>query len=371
MSEDLEPLAPSKAFEMWLDRQRSERAESTVESYKRRAGEFVEWCQENAITNLNDLTGRDLVRFDSYLRSRDLAKNTLNNRLGTIRQFLEFCENADAVPEGTAEAVDVPKLTKEEYVNTVKLPSGRAESLLTNLDRFHYASLDHALVQLMWRTTARVGALRALDTEDIYLTEDDVDRIRYQQDVNAEEESLLNDVLADVEPPFLWIRHREETPLKNKEKGERPIALRDDTGEVLRGYLNVNRPDVTDENGRKPLFASKKSGSRLSISAMRNRLYRLTRPCIMGGDCPHDRDPETCEGMEHGLESRCPSTRSPHKVRTGSITWHRDRGWPVDDLAEKANTSPRLIRSVYDQPEQLRRMATRQALTAKLGGADD
>ena len=98
----------------------------------------------------------------------------------------------------------------------------------------------------------------------------------------------------------------------------------------------------------------------MSVSGIRIRAYELTEPCQVGKECPHDRDPEDCEARVHGQQSKCPSVRSPHKWRTGSVTWHRDRGWPPEEIAVKMATSVELVNDVYDQPEKLKRMSIRR-----------
>ena len=129
MSDDLQPLAPSEALEMWLDRQRSEKADASIQSYRYRINQFTEWCAENGTLNLNSLDGRDLFRFDSYRRRQDLSPSTLNNQLGTLRQFLAFCEDIEAVEAGLSAKLDVPELSKAERANTEKLTSTRAETI--------------------------------------------------------------------------------------------------------------------------------------------------------------------------------------------------------------------------------------------------
>ncbi|QHS17799.1 site-specific integrase [haloarchaeon 3A1-DGR] len=361
-SGDLIPLDPREAFDLWLKRQEVDKTESTIESYRYRVRPFVEWLEEQDIENLNDLNGRHLLRYDSKLRSeRDIQKNTLKNELGSIRKFLEFGIRSNAVDPAVASQVDVPSLSKDERVNREKLPSERAKDILEFLDRFQYASRDHAFAFLLWETGARLGAIRALDLEDVYLEEDDLDRLRYQEGL-AIEESVLEEILEDVEPPFVYFRHRPDTgtPLKKKDATQRPVNISDDLGRVIRAYINVNRLEREDEHGRRPLLTSEHEAARLSLSGLRMRAYVLTQPCQVGKDCPHDRDPETCEFREHGGESKCPSVRSPHKWRTGSITWHRDRGWPPEEIAVKMATSVEMVNSVYDQPEKLKRMNNRR-----------
>lgn len=175
--------------------------------------------------------------------------------------------------------------------------------------------------------------------------------------------SVVEEILEDIELPVLWFRHRPDSdaPLKNREDGERVVNIREETAIVLREYIQVNRPDIEDDHGRTPLLATRSGSGRRSKSNIRNWVYVLTQPFEFGDPCPHDRDPETCEAREHGHGSKCPSSRSPHKLRTGSITDHRDRGWSVADLAERANAGERLIRGVYDQPNALIRASKRRS----------
>jgi site-specific recombinase XerD len=359
MSDELDPLSPSECVSMWLDRQRATKSDETIQSYSYRLSQFVEWCDSEGIENLNDLSERDVLRFDSACRADDLSRSTLNNRLGTLRQFLAFASDANAVAEGVPAAVDVPSLDVASRVNDELLAASRAESIIGKLDRYRFGSRDHALLQLAWYTGCRLGALRALDLRDVYLTDDDLPRLRHYPEVS---DAVYEEVREAVRTPFVYYRHRPDsgTPLKNGEAGRRPVALDDETARVLRAWREVNRPDVLDKHDRAALFASRQGSGRLSKAAIRRAFYVATQPCRMGGDCPHGRDIETCTARQHGRESACPSARSPHPVRTGSITDHRDRGWPPEDLAERVNATPEVIRQHYDHPQLLRRMESRR-----------
>ena len=354
-SRDLTQLDPYDALEMWLDRQRADKSEETVQSYFYRVRQFVDWLDDEGIRNLNDLSGRDVFRYDSSRRADDLSQSALNNQLGTIKLFLEFCVDVEAVPPELPAKVDVPTLSKAERSNEEKLSAQRAETILKNLERYEYASRDHALFALAWHTGARLGALRSLDLRDCYLIEDDLERLAHQDHLDPED-------LEAVDVPFVYYRHRpnSDTPLKNQTEGERPVGLSEEIGELLREHIQVSRLDVEDDHGRKPLFSSRKGSGRMSKGAIRSRFNIITQPCRYG-ICPHNRDPDDCEAREHGYESRCPSARSPHRIRTGSITNHRDEGWPPEVLAERVNATPEVIRTHYDQPDLLKRMESRRS----------
>ena len=357
---ELTALEPREALEMWVDRQRSERSDATIQSYFYRTQGFVDWLESEGINNLNELTGRDLYRFDSYRRSQGLAPSTLKTQLGTIRIFLSFCEDIEAVPRGFSEKMAVPTLTKNDRTNDEKLTAERAQVIRDGLKRYRRASRDHVLFVIAWETGCRLGALRSLDLQDCYLTEEDLEGLRHRDDVDE-------DILTKIDVPFLYFRHRPDTDtqLKNKEAGERPVNLSEETGELVQEYITVNRVPTKDDFGRKPLFSTHKGQGRMTTGAIRARFNIMTQPCRYG-TCPHDRDKATCEALQHGKESRCPSSRSPHRIRTGSITHHRDRGWPPEVLSEKVNATPEVIRDHYDHPDQLKRMQSRRAYLANL-----
>ncbi|QSG05922.1 tyrosine-type recombinase/integrase [Halapricum desulfuricans] len=354
MTDDLDSLHPREALELWTDRQKTEKSDGTVQSYYYRVRQFVDWLEDQGITNLNDLTGRDVFRYDSKRRSDGLSKSALNNQLGTVKLFLQFCAQVEAVPAELPAKVDVPTLSKAERANEEKISAKRAKEILSKLETFDYASRDHVLFALAWHTGARLGSLCSLDVRDCYLDDDDLDRLLHEDDLASED-------LDEFSLPFLYFRHRPETdtPLKNQEDGERPVGLSDEIGQLLQDYIEYNRVEAEDEHGRKPLFSSQRGTGRMSKGGLRTRMHIITQPCRYG-PCPHDRDTDTCEALEHGYESRCPSSRSPHRIRTGSITHHRDEGWPPEVLAERVNATPEVIRTHYDQPDLLKRMESRR-----------
>ena len=177
---------------------------------------------------------------------------------------------------------------------------------------------------MLWRTAARIGTLHSLDLKDIYVDEEDRERLKIELAEGGHSPNAVEKILEEGELPFIFSTNRAEsgTNLKNRDGGERVINVAEWVAEIAEDYIEVNRYEVTDNEGRRPLFTTRKGSGRLARSTMRNWIYILTQPCEFGGECPHDREPETCEAREHGHGLKCPSSRSSHKLRTGSITWH-------------------------------------------------
>lgn len=86
------------------------------------------------------------------------------------------------------------------------LDSEAAEAILEFLARYHFASIEHIALALLWETGQRISGAVAIDWSDI-----------------------------DLEDQYIQLSHRleTETPLKNGQSGERFVALSDDLADLL------------------------------------------------------------------------------------------------------------------------------------------
>jgi hypothetical protein len=125
----------------------------------------------------------------------------------------------------------------------------------------------------------------------------------------------------------------------------------------MNDYLETERHDVHDEDGKRPLLAS--VNGRASENAVRSWMYLATQPCLHS-ECPHGKERESCEWVDYSKGSQCPSSRSPHQVRTGSITWQLNREMPIEAVANRVNTSVRVLKRHYDQPSDLEELEERR-----------
>ncbi len=224
----LEPLKPAKAMSLYLDSRSDELADRSLELHEKHVRSFVEWCDENGIENMNDVTARTVHEYQLSIKE-GFKQSTLSLYLGTVRQFVRFCEGIDAVTPDVSERIVLPD--RDRQARTETLEEEEATAILSYLRRYHYASRSHALMAVMWHTGIRTGTVQGLDVRDF----------------EAERERLR-------------IQHRPETdtPLKNGKSAERYIALSVDVSEVLADYIEENRHSVTDEHGREPLFTTKR-----------------------------------------------------------------------------------------------------------------
>ena len=118
---NLERLHPTEALELYLEA-RDDATEMTMEGQKYRLRAFVTWCDEEGITNLNDINGRDLYRYRVWRREggysgTELKTVTLRGDMATMRSFLRFCGEIDAVPEELYDQVPFTRMNGSGDVN--------------------------------------------------------------------------------------------------------------------------------------------------------------------------------------------------------------------------------------------------------------
>lgn len=329
----LEPLEPTDALTLYLSEKRTEVSDATLYSHKSRLGHFIRWCNERGIDNLNELTGRDIHRYKLWRRDDgDLNAVTLKTQMDTLRVFIRWCESIDGVPVDLSTKVQSPVLADGENERDVLLDNESAETILSYLTKYEYASIQHVTLALLWHTMMRRGAARALDLEDY-----------------------------DRENQLLMVRHRPDTgtAIKNKQRGERMVALSEEMCDLLEDWIATQRPTVTDDYGREPLLATVQG--RIHGQTIQGYAYAMTRPCVFADECPEGRDPETCEATEYNkAASKCPVSVSPHAVRRGSITHWLQRDVPMRVVSDRANVSQDVLEKHYDRRTEREKVEQRR-----------
>ena len=316
-------LTPRDAVDRWLSRQQLDKADATLSGYRRRLSHFVEFCEDNEIETVNELTPWDVESYETRRRGRDVATITLRNELLTFRQFLRYLARVGIIDEAVPKAVELPNVSAADQADETLLEPARAERILSVLrdGKSGVSARSHAVLEVAWFTGARLGAMRGLDVGDV-----------------------------DLDDGWVRFQHRPEsgTPLKNGKDGERVVGISDDVAEAIARYRE-NAPSQTDQHGRRPLWET--PFGRVSTNTVRTTVYQATLPCRVG-PCPHGKDPETCEWTTQQQASKCPSSRSPHQIRSGSITWQLNRGLRADVVAERVNASVDVIEQHYDRADE-------------------
>jgi site-specific recombinase XerD len=311
-------VTPQRALELYLEQKRKTAAKSTVRSHKNRLSHFVTWFEsETEYEYLNELDGLDIREWRIWRFDEDHSDSYIKAVQDAVRVYLRFCCDIEAVPSNLPEKVRSPDGGAQRS-NEIK--ASRATEILEYLDRYRYASIEHTLFHLLWYALLRVGGSRAIDLSDIDWSENQI-KLRH--------------------------RPQQDTPLKSGYSSERRIAIRPATHEILNDYIEQNRPEVTDQYGRKPLFITPQGSGRPHQNSLRNIIYATTRPCVIR-ECPHERDIKECEATDRkNWAHKCPSSESTHAIRRGSISWHLRRETTKQVVSDRADVHPETLDKHY------------------------
>ncbi len=310
--DNLEPLDPKTAQELFLDHKATDCTESTVRNHRYRTNHFIEWCEEEGIDNLNDLSGRDIQQFRLWRKGDgELNKLTLRMQMSTLRVFLKWAGSIEAVPQDLYNKVMVPRVRPSDRRNNEILDAEDAQEILQYLSKYQYASIEHTLLAFLWETGMRIGAVNSLDLQDVDFDEEHIQLVH---------------------------RPSEGTTLKNGKGGERLVAMTPALTELLREHVDTNRHGVVDGYGREPLITTRHG--RMPRSTMRRMINRITAPCYRNEPCPN---------CEEEVNAKCPEAVSPHAIRRGSITHFLSEDVPVEIVSDRMNVSRRVLGEHYDK----------------------
>jgi site-specific recombinase XerD len=329
-------LSPREAADRFIGRREKRNTHNTVRSYRNRLQQFVTWAEDEGIESMSELDGWLLDEYCRYIQSTGVAPATAKGKISSVDQLLQYCVSIDVVDEDLPDKLDIPTLTEDEETSDEMLAAEDARPLLEffrNSTR-EYGTPQHVLLEVMWHIGGRMSCYRALDLEDW-----------------------------DPEDRVLKFRSRPPTRLKDGSKHERNVVVSEEVADALEFYIGRERPQKRDENGRKPLFSTRHG--RASESTFRCWSYQATQPCFHMA-CPHNRRRDKCEYTERIHSSKCPSSRGPHAVRTGSITWQLNRGLSYVKVAKRVAASPETIRRYYDKPDLEEELARRRPDTENM-----
>lgn len=344
---ELEPISPPEAREMYLDDRQEDASYATLRTIEDGVDLFVEWTDEVGIDNMNEVRGRQLRRFKNWCKENsDNNTVSLNGIMSVLRRFMVYCVSIEAVYDNVPDKTPIPNVPDDEDVCYEKPSDEEVKAALKFLETHEPCSRRHVEYRLVKELGDRVGAVRAIDREDIDL-EERVIRLRHRPEREYEDER--------------------GTPLKNGTDGERNQNISKELADLIKRYLNSpKRHDVTDKFGREPLLTTE--SGRPSITTIQRDLYKLTRPCEYSDECPHGRDTDTCDATNSRHASECPSSHTPHPLRRWSIEHQIESGVSKELLSDRVDVSVPVLNKHYDTRSKERKRKHRLEVLEKIFG---
>jgi len=323
------------AVDRFIARNRPNWQGETERTYRKSLDTFEKYAEAEELETLSDLERWSLGHYTDWLlaEAQDYARVTVQSKQQQARRWVKWLEAQGYVDPGLHLAIEPLHLEDGEMTSDqILAPREMRDLLAWYRESMEYrGTRAHALLELVTHVGARRSGIVALDVEDW-----------------------------DREEQTLTFRNRPDrgTRLKNGDDHERKVVLSDAPATALARYVARERHEKHDEYGRRPLFASRQG--RPTKSTVTNWMYRATQPCLKQ-ECPHSKTRHNCEWTAQTKASKCPSSKSPHPVRRGSITWQLNIGRDPSDVVARAATTPGVIRRYYDRPDldaDLRRRIT-------------
>ncbi|MGY4690194.1 site-specific tyrosine recombinase XerD [Salibacterium sp. K-3] len=142
-------------------------ADNTLRSYERDIGRYIEFLQDNNITEVQSIERSWIVSFLYQLKENGRSSSTIARTISSIRAFHQFLLRDQRTVKDPSELIEIPK-------NEKKLPdvlsAKEIESLLTAAaGTTSFAKRNKAMLELMYATGLRVSELCSLKTGDIHL----------------------------------------------------------------------------------------------------------------------------------------------------------------------------------------------------------
>lgn len=301
---------------------RQDRSPSTRSQYKRTILHFIEFAEEGGVTQPSKISTELVDSYIDELQGNYDTDATIHTYTKNVRSWLQWLSKRNLCDESVYRILDKEEIGLSPAARDEALPAARANQLLRHLRNKRRGTEVHALTELLWNAGPRIGGVHSVDLKDF-----------------------------DPENRELRFRHRPETGtrLKNGDRedgtsgdGERNVELSNRVVEAIQHYIEIGRPDVTDEHGREPLFTTQYG--RASRSTLRRWVYKATS-CrwisVETGD-------QECDGSCCPDSDVCSYSYYPHAIRRGAIVHHLSGGLRPDLASERFDVSTKIIRKHYD-----------------------
>lgn len=329
----------NELYNRFLQR-RENRSPSTRAQYKRTIPEFVEFANEQGITSPTAVGVEITDSFVDELQTVYESDSTVLTYTKNVRAWLKWVSQRGLCDDSVYKILDKDELGLTPRARDEALPAPKAMSILEELREKRRGTAKHALMELMWNGGPRIGGVHSIDVDD-FLPEKSELKFRHRPDQGTR---LKNGSEGDDTPG----------------DGERNVELKDEVVESLNLYIQHDRPPVTDEYGREPLFATKQG--RAAKSTIRRWVYEATS-CRWGRN---EKQLADCDGSCDPDSNVCTYSYYPHAIRRGAIVNHLSNGLRLDRASERFDVSIGTMKKHYDprtkhQKKEDRKEAVRNA----------
>lgn len=235
----------SDAIEEYLGSKQNTITHSTYDWYAHYLHVFEQWCEENRLTDLSQITAPHVQQFASSAPTKNT--NTRHARAQIVKGFLSWCSKDDemGVKEKTVKRIEMPKVEQSEII---LFTDAEIMKLFRACERMRHPHRNKAIVHILLDTGIRASELCF-----------DWDR--------PEEETGLR-----MENLILGRRRHEESFIWVMGKGRKPrtIGLGQETKSAMKSYLNRERG-----RSESPFVFLSRDGEPLSVRMLQQFMGEL------------------------------------------------------------------------------------------------
>jgi len=283
----------------------------------------TDFIRTQDVTDLMEVTPREISRYRQVMQRRDYARTTRDGRLQTLESFFKWAEKEWRAPRGDDKLSELIARKRNDLgVNgdeksrsgddEHRISTERAEEIVAHLAEYDYASRQMVEFLLIYHVGMRKSALLSINC-------------------------------ADVRPSkgIIEIRNRPEQTgirLKRGNKGERDVNIASGVMSVVTDYIEENRTEPNDESDA--LLTS--WAGRIDESTLYRDITGLTK-C---GECTDDKG----NPLVNQNASDCPESIGCHDLRRVAITRMRDEGVSWETISGRVNATTQMLKKHYDSP---------------------
>jgi site-specific recombinase XerD len=155
---------------------------SSIRWYESKLRQFVAWCSEQSIPNVEGLSAPILRQYIAYLRATSSARSgqpisshTLHGSVRVVKAFLNWCIGDDLIPEKVTRRVEMPRREikviqtfSADHISKLFAAAGMPQPQYP-----WFADRDRAILAVLLDTGIRANELCDLTLDRVRITTDD------------------------------------------------------------------------------------------------------------------------------------------------------------------------------------------------------
>ncbi|MGE7217139.1 tyrosine-type recombinase/integrase [Priestia koreensis] len=155
--------------EMYDDREFKNLSPVTLENYKEMLGQFEQYCRDNEVINVEDITANHVKKFLIQCQKKGNKPSSINSKLTRIKAFLNYMVEIEIIKDNPAKRIQRLK----EDIRIEVFTDYHIKQMLNYYRRIKqrekafYAYRDYTIIVVLISTGIRLGELCNLKWSDI------------------------------------------------------------------------------------------------------------------------------------------------------------------------------------------------------------